>query len=123
MHLAAVDGQWLRALQGAPDARRWALVPEDHLTPASAHEAWVPVADAWQDYVARLDEAALMEVHSGMGGPTWHVILHVVNHGTDHRAQILRALHDLGALTFEQELEEYLWTQAPPPLAATKNTC
>ena len=34
---------------------------------------------------------------------TWQVLLQVVNHGTDHRAQILRALSDLGVETRSQD--------------------
>ena len=37
------------------------------------------------------------------------VLIHVVNHGTDHRAQILARLHELGAPTLEQDLMLYLW--------------
>lgn len=33
----------------------------------------------------------------------WQVLLHVVNHGTDHRAQILRLLNDLGFRTTSQD--------------------
>ncbi|MBK6794482.1 MAG: hypothetical protein IPG80_18510 [Anaerolineales bacterium] len=33
----------------------------------------------------------------------WQVLLHVVNHATDHRAQLLRALHDLGVDTKSQD--------------------
>jgi uncharacterized damage-inducible protein DinB len=33
----------------------------------------------------------------------WQVLLHVVNHGTDHRAQILRLLNDLGVKTISQD--------------------
>jgi uncharacterized damage-inducible protein DinB len=35
----------------------------------------------------------------------WQVLLHVVNHGTDHRAQILRLLNDLGGYT---EYQDYI---------------
>jgi uncharacterized damage-inducible protein DinB len=35
----------------------------------------------------------------------------MVNHGTDHRAQILRLLYDLGAPTFEQDMIIYWWNQ------------
>ncbi len=45
----------------------------------------------------------------GMNEPAWQVILHVVNHGTDHRAQVLRVLHDIGAPTFNQDLIIHLW--------------
>jgi len=33
----------------------------------------------------------------------WQVLLHVVNHGTDHRAQVLRLLNDLGVETIYQD--------------------
>ena len=33
----------------------------------------------------------------------WQVLLHVVNHGTDHRAQLLRLLNDLGLETTSQD--------------------
>jgi uncharacterized damage-inducible protein DinB len=33
----------------------------------------------------------------------WEALLQVVNHGTDHRAQVLAGLHQLGAPTFMQD--------------------
>jgi uncharacterized damage-inducible protein DinB len=36
----------------------------------------------------------------------WQVLLHVVNHGTDHRAQLLRLLNDLGVNT---EYQDYIF--------------
>jgi uncharacterized damage-inducible protein DinB len=42
---------------------------------------------------------------------TWQILLHVVNHGTDHRAQVLRALHDFGAETKEQDFIFYVFDQ------------
>jgi uncharacterized damage-inducible protein DinB len=47
----------------------------------------------------------------GMRGPAWHVLAHLVNHGTDHRAQVLRVLHDFGAPTFDQDLVMHLWSR------------
>ena len=38
----------------------------------------------------------------------WVGLLQVAHHGTDHRAQILRALYDLGAPTFEQNFALYM---------------
>jgi predicted N-acetyltransferase YhbS len=37
------------------------------------------------------------------------VLLHVVNHGTDHRAQLLRSLHDLGLETSSQDYIFYVY--------------
>jgi uncharacterized damage-inducible protein DinB len=40
----------------------------------------------------------------------WQVLLHVVaNHATDHRAQLLRALHDLGVDTKSQDYIFYVY--------------
>ncbi|MBC8098303.1 MAG: DinB family protein, partial [Armatimonadetes bacterium] len=40
------------------------------------------------------------------------IIGHMVNHGTDHRAQLLRLLYDFGAPTFDQDYIIYLRGQA-----------
>jgi uncharacterized damage-inducible protein DinB len=40
---------------------------------------------------------------------TWQVLLHVANHATDHRAQLLRALHDLGVDTKSQDYIFYVY--------------
>jgi len=37
------------------------------------------------------------------------VLLHVVNHATDHRAQLLRVLHDLGVKTTSQDHIFYVY--------------
>ncbi len=39
----------------------------------------------------------------------WQVLLHVANHATDHRAQLLRALHDLGVDTKSQDYIFYAY--------------
>ena len=39
----------------------------------------------------------------------WQVLLHVVNHGTDHRAQLLRILNDLGVETTSQDYIFYVY--------------
>ena len=39
----------------------------------------------------------------------WQVLLHVVNHGTDHRAQVLRVLNDLGVRTTSQDYIFYVY--------------
>ncbi len=39
----------------------------------------------------------------------WQVLLHVANHGTDHRAQLLRMLNDLGIKTTSQDYIFYVY--------------
>jgi uncharacterized damage-inducible protein DinB len=44
----------------------------------------------------------------------WQVLLHVVNHGTDHRAQLLRLLNDLGVETSYQDYVFYTYDNLMP---------
>ena len=38
----------------------------------------------------------------------WQVLLHVVNHGTDHRAQLLMLLNQIGVKTFPQDYADFV---------------
>lgn len=115
VHLIAVDSRWLARLQGGP-------VPEgpkyeEFSERAATRARWETGADAMLAYIQGLDEAGLDDVvHFNMpqrGGAKqnlrWQILQHVANHGTDHRAQMLRVIHDLGGPTFEQDLMIYLW--------------
>lgn len=48
----------------------------------------------------------------------WQVLLHVANHGTDHRAQILRILSDLGVKTSSQDYIFYVYDHPWRPFDA-----
>jgi uncharacterized damage-inducible protein DinB len=109
VHLAAVDGRWTRGLKGLPDARSFNPYADDYPTASSVFALWDPIAREFYDLVYEMDDEQLQRVPNGMDEPIWQVILHVVNHGTDHRAQVLRALHDFGAPTFNQDLIIHLW--------------
>ncbi len=111
MHVTVVDKRWLLGLQEHPDARGFGLSPSDYPTRESVRALWDGVSKEVIDYVVSLDEAGLARTPQGMGGPVWQVLVHMVNHGTDHRAQILRSLHDFGAPTFDQDLVLYLWNR------------
>lgn len=115
VHLAGVDSRWLARLQGAP-------VPEglkygDFPTREATRVRWEQVAADMLSYINNLSEAKLDEVvHYDMpqrGGQKsnlrWQILMHVANHGTDHRAQVLPILHRLGAPTLEQDLIIHLW--------------
>ena len=39
----------------------------------------------------------------------WQILLHVANHGTDHRAQLLRLLNDMGVQTKPQDYIFYVY--------------
>ncbi len=120
VHLASVDQRWFARVVEQPLMDR--LSYEDYPTRAAAREAW----DASENYVRAAldqltDEDLLAErvfqirrvdpaVHMIEATNTlWQIMLHVVNHGTDHRAQMLRILHDFGAPTFENDMIIHWW--------------
>ena len=118
VHCANVDDRWLARLQGLtpPDADE-----ADFPNQASARALWDDVRERVLGYVNSLDEAALDKIISVALAHRFpepkhatrrEVLLHVVNHGTDHRAQILARLDELGAATLEQDLILYLWDKA-----------
>jgi uncharacterized damage-inducible protein DinB len=109
VHVAMIDTRWRRGLQGDPDARFITFEPADYPNRAAVRALWDESAQAMLGYVAGLEEQQLEAAVPGMDEPAWKVLAHVVNHGTDHRAQILRLLHDLGAPTFSQDFMIYLW--------------
>jgi uncharacterized damage-inducible protein DinB len=67
-----------------------------------------------QDYLAALQDDMLFtkpikEPEEDKDLIVWQVLLHVVNHGTDHRAQILRLLNELGLKTASQDYIFYVY--------------
>jgi uncharacterized damage-inducible protein DinB len=112
VHCTGVDGRWLRGLRGEPDARSYQPAASAYRTREEARQLWDSVAADVTSYVAGLTDAELVAVARGMNEPRWQILTHIVNHGTDHRAQLLRVLHDFGAPTFDQDLIFYWWTQA-----------
>ena len=108
VHLISVDDTWFSGLRGVE-------IPEP-LDPArfegrqAIRTHWDTVEQHMRDYLAELRDDMLSERPFEEGEDkdliVWQVLLHVVNHGTDHRAKILRILYDLGVKTTSQD---YIW--------------
>jgi len=107
LHIVATDQAWLQGIHGLP--RKPRLDPADYADYESTRILYGEVKTAFMAYIHALTEVELDRVPERFYGPVWQVLSHVVNHGTDHRAQILRILQDLGALTFEQDFILWLW--------------
>ena len=116
VHCMNVDGRWLARLKGgAPPPR---LNPSDYADQDALRDQWEQVCQRVLAYVDSLTELDLNEsVPVELEGRDlearrfrrWEILLHVANHGTDHRAQILARLHELGAETIEQDLILHWW--------------
>lgn len=115
VHLINVDSRWMSRMQGTPLPDR--VLESDFTTKALTRARWEQVASNMLQFVGTLREDDLDRVidydlpHRGgwKHDPMWQILVHVVNHGSDHRAQILPILHGLGAPTLEQDLMIYLW--------------
>lgn len=115
VHLASVDARWLSRLTGSqlPDGLEYTDFP----TKVTARAIWEQSAHAMLNYVEALQDSQLDDIVSydipARGGlkhnSRWQILLHVVNHGTDHRAQILSLLHHFRGPTLEQDFMIYLW--------------
>ena len=80
----------------------------DYPTRESFTQTWDNIEGALLEYVLSLSDAELEGVPDGILESRWQALVHLVNHGTDHRAQILSMLHRLGMPTFEQDIPDYL---------------
>jgi uncharacterized damage-inducible protein DinB len=109
VHLASTDRRWLTGLKNQADVGH--LKFEDYPTRAPAREVFESVAKNLTEYVNNLSEEDLSLNAIGSPGPRWHILLHLVNHGTDHRSTVLQKLTELGAPTFDQDLVFWLWSR------------
>jgi uncharacterized damage-inducible protein DinB len=111
-HLMSVEEVWFSELQG--------VAPPDPLPPAlvanraALRKRWDAIEQDMRGYLAGLRDEQLFdrpiqEPEEDQGLYVWQVLLHVVNHGTDHRAQLLRTLFDLGAKTTSQDFIFYVY--------------
>lgn len=108
VHLATVDGGWLRGLKEDPNARGYNFKPEDYATREAVREICEQSAKEVLAYVNSLTEDDLKKQPENLPLTVWQTLLHLVNHGTDHRAQVLRALHEFDAPTFDQDFVYYV---------------
>ena len=111
VHLMNVDDIWFSPLRGL-DIPEW-LDPADFEDRSVIRAHWDNVEQSMRDYLAKLRDEMLFEKPFPEGEDKdlilWQVLLHVVNHGTDHRAQLLRVLNDLGVKTGPQDFVFYVY--------------
>jgi uncharacterized damage-inducible protein DinB len=111
VHLMSVDDTWFSGLRGVEIPEP--LDPTDFDDREAIRAQWDNVEQNMRDYLAKLRDDMLCEKPFPEGEDKdlilWQVLLHVVNHGTDHRAQLLRLLNDLGVKTVSQDYIFYVY--------------
>lgn len=112
VHLMSVDNVWFSELRGVEPAKPLPPANVDDRQLVRAH--WDSVEQTMRAYLAELRDEQLFttpikEPDEDKELIVWQVLLHVVNHGTDHRAQLLRLLNDLGVKTTSQDYIFYVY--------------
>lgn len=111
VHLMEVDEIWFSALRG--EVQPVFLNPEDSNDREIIRAYGDRVERDMRAYLAALRDDRLFQKPFKEGEDKdlilWQVLLHVVNHGTDHRAQLLRLLNDLGMKTVSQDYIFYVY--------------
>jgi uncharacterized damage-inducible protein DinB len=119
VHLMNVDEAWFTGLRQVefvegPD-------PASFADRNSIREHWDGVEKQMRDYLAKLQDGMLFEKPFADGEDkdliTWQVLIQVANHGTDHRAQLLKLLNELGVKTVSQD---YIFYAYDHPVEETK---
>jgi uncharacterized damage-inducible protein DinB len=116
LHLIDADELWFSELQN--------IKPSEPLPPANFDDRknirarWDYVEQNMRNYLAKLRDdmlfdAPIEEPEEDKNLIAWQVLLHVVNHGTDHRAQLLRLFNDLGLKTTSQDYIFYVFDNLP----------
>lgn len=89
--------------------------PEEYPTRESIRTRWSEIELHVLEYTGSLRDTYLEQpftYHDSRGqthsNPLWQILLHVANHGTDHRAQILSMVYQVGGPTIEQDYIIYL---------------
>lgn len=112
VHLLDVDDVWFSELQGVESLEPIPPADGDDRVIIRAH--WDRVEQRMRDYLAELRDDMLFdkpikEPEEDKDLIVWQVLLHVANHGTDHRAQLLRLLNDMGVKTTSQDYIFYVY--------------
>ncbi len=111
IHMLHVDEAWFADLSGRTPPEQ--PDPTEFTDRPQIRAYWDQVERGIRDYLANLRDEQLTDKPFGEGEDEnlllWQVLLHVVNHGTDHRAQLLRTLNDLGVDTTAQDYIFYCY--------------
>ena len=112
VHIMTCDETWFSELRGVEPAEP--LLSADVDDRDSIRARWDSLEQSMREYLANLRDDMLFdtpikEPEEDQNLIVWQVLLHVANHATDHRAQVLRFLKDLGIQTDYQDYIFYVY--------------
>jgi uncharacterized damage-inducible protein DinB len=123
VHIFAGDRIWLDRVRGKlPGAF---VRPEDRDF-ETLRQAWPAVHRGWKEWAAALSDAQVLQHVSfrkfdGTPNeqPAWLIVMHVVNHGTQHRGAVLGFLRAMGKTPPKLDLLEYYFAKPAASSAAS----
>jgi uncharacterized damage-inducible protein DinB len=117
-HIYAAEWIWLERWNGR--SRKALPTGRDVPTLEALREKWRTIEDACRDFVAGLTDARLTEVigYVNVKGETWRyalsdMLVHVANHSTYHRGQVVSMLRQLGRTPLSTDYLVFLDCGAP----------
>jgi len=102
VHMMSIDQRWFNGLQGnaAPNF----LQPQAYADRDAVRSEWDAIEDDMRVYLSTLTDDVLAQPFPMLAAmANWEIMFHVINHGTDHRAQLLVMLNQFGVETFPQD--------------------
>ncbi len=119
-HTLSAEWIWrMRCQEGrSPSAM---LDPEQFPTLDTLVSRWAEEEAAMRGYLASLDQDALSQPLAYVStsgrpftGTLWHILVHVVNHGTQHRAEVAHILTQFGHSPGDIDMISYSRTSGAP---------
>ncbi len=117
VHMMSVDHRWFARLmqQDIPPNLDYDAFPDRD----NVRKAWDAIEANMQTYLNSLTDRDLSETITYMtsrrgqvANERWRIMVHVINHGTDHRAQTMAVLYMLGkAIDLEQDMMLLWWDE------------
>jgi uncharacterized damage-inducible protein DinB len=111
VHMMDIEEGWFEGLITGREGRDPFKQPEGWTTREQIRADWDVVEDKIKAYIAGLTDDKCNQPMDASENALrkWQVMLHVLNHATDHRAQTLAMLYRLGAPTFAQDMVYHFW--------------
>ena len=101
VHVFSAERRWRSRWQGQPNTPM--LTAEDVPTLAVLRQLWEAEQPMMRAYLATLSDSDLSDTISystpkgrAITSTRWHTMIHMINHGTQHRAELALLLTELG---------------------------
>lgn len=122
-HSLSAEWIWRQRWEGSSPPSM--IDPDDFTTLRSIREHWQKETRLWQAKVAGLDEETLLQPirYRNQRGtrfvtPLWQILVHVINHGTQHRSEAAAILTILGYSPGDLDMILYFRETNPDQLAS-----